>query len=176
MATRPIYTPGLRGEKLVVSFAMEFKWFPGLATTQKQKSIRALHEAASQRNIRRVLEISSKSELSLGQALSAFNLPISTPSGIRTRVENAFQASKVFHDGGPFVDLLSVAARDAKKDPRIKQSGALSGFRLDGKDWPLWPRTGFYDWLYLTALSQSDLARHLLEYDGFAGLANSSRK
>ena len=62
MANRPVYIPGLKGQALVTPVSVEFKWVAGMAVTQKQKPIRALHEAAAKRNISRVLEISSKSE------------------------------------------------------------------------------------------------------------------
>ncbi len=95
MANRPVYLPGVKGKALVTPVSVEFKWVAGMAASQKQKSIRSLHKAAAERNIAKVLEISSKSENPLGVKLSAFNLHIVTPSGMKTTVENAFQASKV---------------------------------------------------------------------------------
>lgn len=43
-------------------------------------------------------------------------------------VETAFQGSKVFEKGGPYVDLLNGTSRDAKKDMRLKESGNLIEF------------------------------------------------
>lgn len=171
MANRPVYVPGLKAQALVSPVSVEFKWVAGMAVSQKQKSIRSLHEAAAKRNIARVLEISSKSENPLGVKLSAFNLPFSFPDGTRTTVENAFQSGKVFRHGGPFLDLLAKSARDAKKDPRLSTSGELIGFRLANDDWPTRPLTAFYDWIYLSALKQSPaLAEQLLEFDGFTDI------
>lgn len=171
MANRPVYTPCLNGRSLVLPVAIEFKWVAGMALSQKHKSIRSLHEAAGKRNLARILEISSKSENPLGVKLSAFNLPFVTASGIRTTVENAFQAGKVFRHGGPYLDLLQKTPRDAKKDPRLNESGDLVGFRLEGEDWPTRPLTAFYDWIYLSALKQSpELAEHLLGFDGFTDI------
>lgn len=171
MANRPVYIPGVKGSALVTPVNVEFKWAAGMAVSQKQKSIRSLHEAAAQRNIAKVLEISSKSENPLGVKLSAFNLNIVTPSGMKITVENAFQASKVFRNGGPYIDLLEKTPREAKKDPRLNTSGDLFGFRLEGEDWPTRPLTAFYDWLYLSALKQSPtLAEQLLEFDGFTDI------
>lgn len=82
MANRPVYIPCLKGQALVTPVAVEFKWVAGMAVTQKQKSIRSLHEAAVKRNIAQVLEISSKSENPLGVKLSAFNLPFVMPGGL----------------------------------------------------------------------------------------------
>jgi hypothetical protein len=171
MANRPVYIPGVKGSALVTPVGVEFKWVAGMAVSQKQKSIRSLHEAAAQRNIAKVLEISSKSENPLGVKLSAFNLNIVTPSGMKITVENAFQASKVFRNGGPYIDLLKKTPREAKKDPRLNTSGDLVGFRLEGEDWPTRPLTAFYDWLYLSALRQSPImAEQLLEFDGFTDI------
>ena len=67
--------------------------------------------------------------------------------GLETKVENAFQAGKVFRHGGPFLDLLQKTPRDSKRDPRLSLSGDLSGFRLEGEHWPTFPLTAFYECL-----------------------------
>lgn len=171
MASRPVFVPGLMGKALVIKIDIEFKWFAGLAASQKQKSIRSLHEAASKRNLARVLEISSKSENPLGIGLSAFNLPLILPSGVKVTVENAFQAGKVFQNGGPYIDLLRKSSREAKTDPRLRSSGEVIGFHLEGIDWPTQPLTSFYDWLYISALCQSQtMSDQLLEFDGFTDI------
>jgi len=171
MANRPVYLPCLKGNALVIPINVEFKWVAGMSASQKQKSIRSLHDAATKRYIFNILEISSKSENPLGIKLSAFNLHIVTPSGIKTTVENAFQSSKVFQHGGPYIDLLEKSPREAKKDPRLNTSGDLIGFCLEGHDWPTRPITAFYDWLYLSALLQSPiLAEQLLIFDGFTDI------
>lgn len=171
MAIRSIYIPGLNGAQLVIPVEIEFKWFPGFAITQKQKSIAGLHTTAAQRNIPRVLEISSKSPDKLGVQLSAFNLQFPMQDGRYLSIENVFQSSKIFENGGRYLDLLEVNAKEAKTDPRLRSSGLLCGFCLEEIDWPLQPVTAFYDWLYLTALkSAPDLASQLLEYDGFSDI------
>lgn len=171
MANRPVYIPCLKGQALVTPVSVEFKWVAGMAVTQKQKSIRSLHEAAAKRNITRVLEISSKSENPLGVKLSAFNLPFRLSDGSEIKVENAFQAGKVFRHGGPYLDLLNNSPRDAKRDPRLGSSGDLIGFQLESEEWPTRPLTAFYDWVYLSALRQSPaLAEQLLDFDGFTDI------
>lgn len=172
MAQRPVFIPNLKGRRLVAPIELEFNWAAGLASSQKQKNIRSLHLAAiGKRGLKNVLEISTKSENPLGVALSAFNLQLVTSSGLQGNIENLFQASKIFVRGGPFVDLLDMRAAQAKSDQRLKQSGALKGFRLEGVDWPLQPTTVFYDWLYLSALKQQpDLAQQLVSYDGFTDI------
>ena len=97
MAKRPIFIPDRSGCLNVLERDVEFKWFPGLAKTQKQKSIESLHEAAKLEGLYPVLEVSSKSDFYLGESLSAFNLMISTQRNKNTfSVESAFQSSKVF--------------------------------------------------------------------------------
>ena len=171
MATRPVYIPGLNSAQLVIPVEIEFQWFPGFSISQKQKSIAGLHTAAAQRNIPSVLEISSKSPDKLGVQLSAFNLQFPMQDGRYLSIENVFQSSKIFENGGPYLDLLGVSAKEAKTDPRLRSSGPLRGFCLAESDWPLQPVTAFYDWLYLTALkSAPDLATQLLGYDGFSDI------
>lgn len=150
LAKRPVYIPNYSGDVFVRTEFVDFLWHPGMAATQKQKSILSLHEAAvSQGLCRKPLEISSKSLLELGVALSAFNLKVTTQKHKKTfTVETAYQSSKVFTNGGPYKDLLYGTSLAAKKDLRIKESGPLIGFEFFGEAWPLEPRTAFYDWLY----------------------------
>lgn len=171
MAIRPIYTPGLTSKALVIPIEIEFQWFPGFSVTQKQKSIACLHAAAAQRNIANVLEISSKSPDKLGIQLSAFNLQFLMRDGRYISIENVFQSSKIFNNGGHYLDLLNVSAKEAKTDSRLRSSGQLRGFCLEEVDWPLQPVTVFYDWLYLNALKSSpDLSSQLLAYGGFSDI------
>lgn len=172
MAKRPVYVASKDGKLSVTEKHVEFKWYPGMAKSQKQKSVVALHSAAESKGVRKVLEVSSKSESELGVALSAFNLMIRTKHKQQTfSVECAFQASKVFERGGPYTDLLHESSRAAKKDLRLKDSGNLVNFMFFGKSFPLKPRTFFYDWLYINALKQNEnLADDVLQYDGFTDI------
>lgn len=174
MAVRPVFLPSADGALLVRTHMVEFQWFPGMAVSQAQKSIDALHSVArSKLNIPRILEISSKSRESLGVQLSAFNLKIRTVRYQREfSLECAYQASKVFERGGPFTDLLTKTSIEAKKDPRLNQCGRLVRFQFFGIDWELEPRTAFYDWLYLNALyKQPELAEQVLTYGAFTDIA-----
>jgi hypothetical protein len=88
-------------------------------------------------------------------------------------LEMAFQGSKVFEGGGPFNDIYSVKeSRDAKRDPRLRESGPLKGFKFGTMWFPLQPKTVFYDWLYITALYEHRewLRKHLLSYAGFTDI------
>ncbi len=171
MANRPVFVPRRSKTAFVVEIPIEFHWFAGMAVSQKQKSITSLHAAASERlKVSRILEISSKSPDPIGVRLSAFNLTLPLEDR-HVSVEVAFQAGKLFEKGGPFLDLLTGSSRDAKGDPRLKDSGRLVGFVLGGDSWPLEPKTAFYDWLYFQALSaNSEIADYLLQFDAFTDI------
>lgn len=173
MAERPLFIPAAEGPALVRTKHVEFQWFPGMAVSQKQKSVDSLHAAALKLpGISKVLEVSSKSREELGVALSAFNLTFTTVKHNRTfSVECAYQGSKVFEQGGPFVDIFGMTSREAKKDERLRSSGRLTGFRFFGTDWGLEPQTAFYDWLYINALKkQPSVTERLLEYSAFTDI------
>lgn len=172
MADRPVFVPGKRTNVTDV-YMTAFDWNGGMAVSQKRKNIDALHNAFRARFPEsRVLEISSKSTNPLGVALSAFNLELYVPSLDRkVNLECVFQGSKVFAAGGPFTDLYEASSRDAKKDPRLKNSGMLRCFRYEGEQFPLNPRTAFYNWLYINALLENpQLGQQLLDYDAFTDI------
>ena len=172
MATRPIFIPKKNNLLGVDIKTPEFKWFPGMAVVQSQKSIASLHEAGERIGISPILEISSKSKSELGVALSAFNLSFTTKKYKNTlSVETAFQGSKVFERGGPYSDLYEKTSREAKKDMRLKESGNLIGFKFYGETFELNPTTHFYDWVYINALRQEEkLSKQILEYAGFTDI------
>lgn len=173
MAKRPIFVPLINGKHLVLERYVDFEWHRGFAKSQKQKSIRDLHKmAAEMYGVTNPLEVSSKSEVPLGVELSSFNLKFTTKKKRRTiSVEAAFQGSKVFEMGGPFVDIFEMKPIDAKRDERLRSSGRLTKFSFFGVDWPLEPKTAFYDWLYINALLQNkNLAREVTDIDGFTDI------
>lgn len=179
MATRPVFIPCLEGNTYVTTHLVEFEWFAGMATSQKQKSIAALHQSAQmQLGLTRLLEISSKSQQLAGIELSAFNLTFTTVKPqITMSVECAFQGSKVFENGGPYMDLFHATSREAKKDPRLQDSGRLTAFSFFGSTWPLEPQTVFYDWLYLNALHKNPaLVEVVLLQQGFTDIEFNPKK
>lgn len=176
MASRPIFLALAEADHLVSERSFNFHWSPGYSATQKKKNVVALHEAARSSGLFPVLEVSTKSEEKLGQRLSAFSLRIKTVLGEMT-IESAFQGSKVFAGGGPYTDLYGLDSRSAKKDERLKNSGQLVGFNFLGQEWPLEPKTAFYDWLYLTALSpHKEFLRILFKYKGFSDIEFNPEK
>ena len=172
MAKRPIFIPNFKGFPYVDAIDIEFKWHPGFAKSQLQKSIASLHKAAEKQGITPILEISGKSMLRLGVSLSAFNLPLKTSNGQKMTVECAYQGSKVFENGGPYHELYTVSSRAAKTDERLRNSGELIAFNFCGEDFPTEPKTAFYNWLYMNALSQkkTDFAKELEVYPGFSDI------
>ncbi len=178
MATRPVYCIAHESDELVKINYFDFKWHPGLAVTQKQKSIEELHNTASDKlKNNKILEISSKSRHAIGVSLSAFNLTIKIEKYKKISVVTAFQSSKVFEMGGPYVDLLYKNSIDAKKDLRIKNSGELLYFSFFQDKWELTPKTAFYDWLYINAVHQhASLAKKILDYDCFTDIEFNPEK
>ncbi len=171
MAERPVFFPSLKPGRLVEEFSVEFLWHKGMAPSQKKKNVAELHQAAEKRGYSPILEVSTKSEEKLGQRLSAFNIKVEFDDGGVIPLECAFQGSKVFEHGGPFIDLFGAESREAKRDERLTSSGKLTGFRFDGQDFPLIPKTAFYDWLYIRALYQHrEFLQRLQRYAGFTDI------
>lgn len=177
MAIRPIFI-AKKNEFDVQIFNIEFNWYPGMSKSQKQKSIKDLHSHAQAKGITEILEVSSKSEKQIGINLSAFNLTTQTlKKGKTFSVETAFQSSKVFKNGGPYIDLLYGDSRAAKKDPRIKNSGPLIGFKFFGRSFPIKPTTFFYDWLYINTLNKNQiLIPDVLNYNAFTDIEFNPKK
>ena len=172
MATRPIFIPLTEGDRLVKEQTLEFHWHPGFAAVQKMKNIVGLHQAATAKGIQRILEVSTKSDRKLGVRLSAFNLKVELETGALIPLECAFQGSKVFENGGPYVDLYYVDPRAAKRDPRLKESGKVTSFQLESIKFPAEPKTAFYDWIYIRALASHEdfLKKWLTKYDAFSDI------
>ena len=172
MASRIIFSPNLNSNNELFSEKLvNFEWVPGIAISQAKKSIRNLHEAAKRQiGLTNILEISTRSEAILGISLSAFNLLF---EGKKFSVESAYQASKVFEKGGPYLDLLNSNSTDAKTDERLKNSGVLIGFRFEGEDFPVTQAPNFYDYLYIRSLLAFPDRLLLKAYDGFTDIAFS---
>ena len=177
MARRLVFVPD-SGRPYVSELSLDFEHFSGSSLQQKQRSIASLHAAyAAKFPSSRVLEVSSKSERDLGVQLSAFNLMIEHPGRGSYSVECAFQASKVFEHGGPFVDLLNASSRAAKTDRRLRKSGKLVAFRYCEHEFPLEPKTYFYDWLYASALCHDDkLVEQVMMFDAFTDIEHNPER
>lgn len=172
MAQRPVFVPKQKAPFFNV-VPVNFQWNGGFAISQKQKNINSLHDGYRKLfPSRNILEISSKSLCEEGVELSAFNLTKFVPSLKKSiSVECVYQGGKVFEKGGPYTDLFEKSSREAKKDPRLFESGVLKKFWFEGKEMPILPRTAFYNWIYINALMENkDLAEKLLQYDAFTDI------
>ncbi len=177
MAKRPVFAVSLDWQYCVCE-DIEFEYFSGFSDKQKQRSIQSLHQAyILQHPQAKILEISSKSEEALGVKLSAFHLMLTSNDGAEFSVESAFQAGKVFENGGPYMDLLNVSSREAKKDERLKNSGAVIAFQFEGERFATEPKTYFYQWLYMNALQRyPELTEQLMDYNAFTDIVFNPKK
>ena len=177
MARRPVFVPD-SDKPYVSEVSLDFEYFPGSSIQQKQRSVASLHASYVARfPSSRVLEVSSKSERDIRVQLSAFNLMIEYPGRGSCSVECAFQASKVFLHGGPFVDLFNASSRAAKSDRRLRESGKLVGFKYFEHEFPLEPKTYFYDWLYASTLCRHDkLVEQVMMFDAFTDIEHNPER
>lgn len=150
-----------------------FKWFPGFAKSQYQKSSESLIKNFHKKHPnQRTLEVSSASSSRIGIAASAFNLKFRIKNTEYT-VEQLFQAGKVFKNHGSQIHLLKYSPQYAKKEIRnITQNDTLIHFKL-GKKFNLEPKTLFYNWIYINTLIQpynQKLSSKISEYDAFSDI------
>lgn len=170
MATRPVFFPSSNNVYLVHEEMFKFPWAPGFAEIQKKKNILALHSAAREKGIHKILEISSKSSEELGRKLSAFSLKIEI-NGKKYFLESVYQGSKVFENGGPFTEIFDFTPREAKRFIKEKNLGKLIRFELDAKSYPLSPMNAFYDWLYICSLKDhAEWIRRNVNYEAFTDI------
>lgn len=154
---------------------VSFDYFPGFALSQQQKSIISMHQSIKDScGLDKILEVSTKSESVIGVSLSAFNLMLDY-QGHRASVESIYQSSKTFTKGGPFRDIAWKSSLESKKDERLKSSGALLHFEHEGIIWPLISSPNFYDFLYISALSQSKFVAEIKNYEAFSDFAYSTQ-
>lgn len=154
----------------------DFKYYCGFAISQSRKSINSFHESIHNKYPNfNILEISSKSENPLGNKLSAFNLTLNINDKTYT-VENIYHASKVFELGGPYIDLLDVSPKNAKRNSRLKESGKLISFSFMNKNYSNKPVTAFYNYIYSKALYQhKDLVEEIIKYDSFTDIVYGNK-
>lgn len=176
-AIRPIFIPNKESIG-VVEQDISFDWHMGMTAAVRRRSIQSLHKNAKNKGFNNILEASSKSEQHIGIRLSAFFLK--NEDGIP--VENLFQSSKVFKNGGPFLDLLKKMPREAKRDERLRQHGEMTKFLYNDRDFPLEPKSLFYDWLYMKTLFECsnnyDLKEEFINsnFDAFSDIEFNPKK
>ena len=176
---RPVFMPRVNSDNLVKTDMVRFERHVGFASRQKKKSINDMHQVIRKKyGFNHVLELSSKSGNKLSFLLSPLSLKLTNGNGGEPySVENAFQSSMVFEDGGPYTDLLTAPPRQAKKDERLITSGELIGYNYFGMEWSVEPLTTFYDWLYVNALKQNpQLHEEVMQYQAFTDMEFNPKK
>ena len=171
MSTKMIFKVG-QGKRCFEEEIVEYVGFPGFEVSQRQKSIISLHSAITKKYpYAKVLEISTKSPLKEGADLSAFNLLIDGKP-----LECVFQSSKVFEGGEQFEFLIDAEPSEAKHFIRSIDK-ELTGFRYKDEDFPLVPKSLFYDYIYIKALMQSekDLS-YLKKYNVYTDIEFNEKK
>lgn len=182
MVMRPVFisqinSHGTSIQHFVKENNIEFKWYPGFAISQKQKSVKSLHENIEKTiGKNKILEVSTKSENPLGFELSAFNLKYYKNNKSNYSVECLFQSCKIFKNGGPYKDILYKTSIEAKKDIRLKESGNLIAFQYKNENWDIQYGTAFYDWFYINALNQQPYKDDILEYEVFTDIEFNPKK
>lgn len=153
MAVRPIFISTGDIEKPVLVQDVSFGWISGMSYSQKCKRRDSLAQSISKLyDIKRWLEISTKSDKEIGVDLSALNLLLKTTSGTET-VEHIYQNSKVYGDKG------------------------IIGFKYNNCMFPNVPKNMFYDYIYMYALLQNpDLIKKFIEYDIFTDIEFNPNK
>ena len=175
MANRPIFQ-AIAKEPYCMINNVEFKFYSGFSVVQKQRSIDSLHtEYLKKHQNTKILEISSKSKLDIGVNLSAFNLMYNYQDELIS-VECAFQGSKAFELGGPYTDIYFKTSYEAKKDTRLRESGKLTKFVLDGVEYPLEPKDLFYNWIYINALHKNESSNEVILFDAFTDIEFNPQK
>ena len=193
MAKRPYFLPVPDGIGYIRREA-DFTWNAGMAMSQQQKNVCALHAAiAKQEDLDfRVLEVSSRSDAVLGIQLSALNLtlPVKALDRRCVSVENVFQCAKMFADEtgtiteGPFPELLDSDTHGIKRAVRERleaHEGAvfhLTGFAHNGRTYPLVPAEGFYFYIYAWALCRFFRTgnRDIFSYRAFTDISFNPKK
>lgn len=142
---------------------VSFKWEPGMSVAQKRRSCVHMHSALNvYLDLYPALDISSASTEKLGVELSAFNLMLNGKS-----VECWYQGSKVYSNVGHMKHLYDADSLTAKLSMKQENKGALIGFKLIDVDYPMNPKTVFYDYLYLQGLMQYEERDKVLDYNVF---------
>lgn len=177
MINRPCFY--VKEENNKISFEevnIRFEYVNGKSSEDKKKSIINFHNAIKQVIAdSRPLEVSTKSNLEIGRKLSAFNLKLKLEDNSYS-IENIYQSSKVFEKGGPYIDLLSKSPYEVKKDIRLYSSGKIVHFNLNNSIFSNVPRTFFYDYIFIKALSEMTNLEKLLNFNIFTDIEYNPRK
>ena len=171
MATKMCFAVGT--DKAFEERIVEFEYIKGMAFSQKQKNVLSFHKSISEQFPgSRIIEISTKSQTPIGVNLSAFNLKLDGYP-----LECVFQSSKVFEGNVQFENLLFEDPKTAKQYIRENVTLPLIGFRYKNEFFETLPRTLFYDYIYISALLQSNIdVSNIANYDIFTDIEFNEKK
>ena len=152
---------------------VNYVFVPGFTPTQRRKNVANLNESLLKEFPGlKTLEVSTKSNSELGRQLSAFNLKLNGKS-----VEAIFQSSKVFSDGSQYEFLIDKKPIEAKRFIQNLPRQDVIKFRFNKIDYPINPKSMFYDYIYINALKDnSELASELVNYDIFTDIEFNYKK
>ena len=94
-------------------------------------------------------------------------------------MECVYQSSKKYENGGPYTDLMFVSPKDAKRDERHKNSGKMISFSYNGIEFPLEPKTIFYDYIYISAVREqfsTEEIKGIMEFEFFTDIEFNPQK
>lgn len=152
---------------------VNYVFVPGFAPVQRRKNVSNLNEVLSREfPSLKTLEISTKSDSELGRQLSAFNLKLNGKF-----VETIFQSSKVFADGNQYEFLIDKKPIETKRFIQNLSRQEIIKFRFNGVDYPINPKSMFYDYIYINALKNNpDISSQLANYDIFTDIEFNYKK
>lgn len=152
---------------------IEYEHVKGMAFSQKQKNVLSFHKSIQDKYpLLKILEISTKSNNPLGVQLSAFNLKLNEKS-----IESIYQSSKVFENDVQYSFLIDYSPREAHRFISDRDLGKLTKFRYNDIDFPLEPKSLFYDYIYIMALTKiPNIANKLKEYDIFTDIEFNEKR
>lgn len=152
---------------------VDFTYIKGMAFSQKQKNVLSFHQSIKDNFPHaNILEVSTKSDNHLGVALSAFNLKLNGKC-----IESIYQSAKVFSNGSHYPFLINYPPKDAHQYISEHANGELIKFNYENKDFPIKPKTFFYDYIYIQALTQiPQISSNLINYDIFTDIEFNEKK
>ncbi len=175
MATKPVFMVSTENTKhfCIVNTVFEFVGF--FSPSKTQQSIESLHNSFLRLNpSKKVLEVSNRSNSPLGHKLSAHKLKLSTKNKNVFALDSIYYASKVFKNGGPYLDLLHQDINTIKKDKRLFESGDLVGFKFFHLSFDVEYSNAFFNYLYISTLHKIKenrvFADELMQYDAFTDI------
>ena len=152
---------------------IEYTFVPGFAPSQRIKNVINLNDSINSKYPGlRTLEVSTKSDTELGKKLSAFNLKLDGKY-----IESIFQSSKVFNDGIQYINLINEKPIDAKRFIQSLPKKEITKFKYNGIEYPIEPKSMFYDFIYICALRNiPEVSSALKQYDIFTDIEFNYKK